>query len=145
MDNQQGLLYSTWNSAQCYVVAWMGGGFVGEWMNITETLRYSLATITTLLISYSPIPNKSSKGKKKRIPLIRGGKRNSTTGRKIAIIRFLRVDFFLICSPSYLLPGPVFLKFVLTWLTQLVKELHFLFWIKPEHKYIWFNLELRFI
>ena len=110
MDNQQGLLYSTWNFAQCYVVAWMGGRFVGEWMNITETLLYSLATITTLLISYSPIPNKSSKEKeeKKRIYLIRGGKRNSTTGRKIAVTRFLRVDFFLICSPSYLLPGPVF-------------------------------------
>ena len=27
IDNQQGLLYSTWNSAQCYVAAWMGGGF----------------------------------------------------------------------------------------------------------------------
>ena len=27
------LLYSTWNSAQCYVPAWMGGEFVGEWMH----------------------------------------------------------------------------------------------------------------
>ena len=26
------LLYSTWNSAQCYVPAWMGGGFGGEWI-----------------------------------------------------------------------------------------------------------------
>ena len=25
MDNQQGPLYSTWNFAQCYVAAWMGG------------------------------------------------------------------------------------------------------------------------
>ena len=24
------LLYSTWNSTQCYVAAWMGGGFGGE-------------------------------------------------------------------------------------------------------------------
>ena len=24
------LQYSTWNSAQCYVAAWMGGGFAGE-------------------------------------------------------------------------------------------------------------------
>ena len=24
-DNQLDLLYSTWKSAQCYVVAWMGG------------------------------------------------------------------------------------------------------------------------
>ena len=26
------LLYSTWNSAQWCVAAWMGGGFGGEWM-----------------------------------------------------------------------------------------------------------------
>ena len=25
MDNHKDLLYSTWNSAQCYVPAWMGG------------------------------------------------------------------------------------------------------------------------
>ena len=30
MDNQQNLLYSTWNSAQCYVAAWMGVGVGGE-------------------------------------------------------------------------------------------------------------------
>ena len=28
------LLYSTWNSAQCYVAAWMGGGFGGEWIHV---------------------------------------------------------------------------------------------------------------
>ena len=27
------LLYSTWNSAQCYVAAWKGGGFGGEWIH----------------------------------------------------------------------------------------------------------------
>ena len=26
------ILYSTWNSAQCYVAAWMGGGFREGWM-----------------------------------------------------------------------------------------------------------------
>ena len=26
------LLYSTWNSAQCYEAAWMGGEFGGEWI-----------------------------------------------------------------------------------------------------------------
>ena len=31
MDNQQGLLYGTWNSAQGYVAAWMEGEFAGEW------------------------------------------------------------------------------------------------------------------
>ena len=28
------LLYSTWNSAQCYVAAWMGGEFGGEWAHV---------------------------------------------------------------------------------------------------------------
>ena len=28
------LLYSTGNSAQCYVVAWMGGEFGGEWIHV---------------------------------------------------------------------------------------------------------------
>ena len=27
-------LYSTWNSAQCYVTAWMGKEFGGEWIHI---------------------------------------------------------------------------------------------------------------
>ena len=28
------LLYSTGNSAQCYVAAWMGGGSGGEWIHV---------------------------------------------------------------------------------------------------------------
>ena len=28
------LLYSTGNSAQCYVAAWMGGEFWGEWIHV---------------------------------------------------------------------------------------------------------------
>jgi len=28
------LLYSTWNSAQCYATAWMGGEFGGEWIHV---------------------------------------------------------------------------------------------------------------
>ena len=28
------LHYSTWNSAQCYVAAWMGGEFGGEWIHV---------------------------------------------------------------------------------------------------------------
>ena len=28
------LLYSTWNSAQCYVAVWMGGEFGGEWIHV---------------------------------------------------------------------------------------------------------------
>ena len=34
MDNQQVLLYSTENSAQCHVAAWMGGEFRGEWIHL---------------------------------------------------------------------------------------------------------------
>ena len=30
----EGLLYSTWNSAQCYVAAWMGVKFGGEWVHV---------------------------------------------------------------------------------------------------------------
>ena len=33
MDNTV-LLYSTGNSAQCYVAAWMGGEFGGEWIHV---------------------------------------------------------------------------------------------------------------
>ena len=28
------LLYSTWNSSQCYVPAWMGEGFGGGWKHV---------------------------------------------------------------------------------------------------------------
>ena len=35
MDNQQGpTIRSTWNSAQCYVAAWMGGEFEGECIHV---------------------------------------------------------------------------------------------------------------
>ena len=34
MDNQQDLLYSTNNSAPCYVEAWMGGEFGGERIHV---------------------------------------------------------------------------------------------------------------
>ena len=27
-------LSSAWNSAQCYVAAWVGGGFGGEWIHV---------------------------------------------------------------------------------------------------------------
>ena len=35
------LLYSTGNSAQCYVAAWMGGEFGGEWIHEYAWLRHS--------------------------------------------------------------------------------------------------------
>ena len=54
------LLYSTGNSAQCYVAARMEGEFGGEytWLCMAESLHYSPEILTTLLISYNPIQNK---------------------------------------------------------------------------------------
>ena len=48
------LLCSTWNSAQCYMIAWMGGEFGGEWIHVLVWLSLfcSPETITTLLIGY---------------------------------------------------------------------------------------------
>ena len=57
MDN---LLYSTRNSAQCYVPACMGGGFGEEWIHVYVWLSpftVHLKLITTLLINYTPIQN----------------------------------------------------------------------------------------
>ena len=28
------LLYSTWNATQCFMPAWIGGGFGGEWIHV---------------------------------------------------------------------------------------------------------------
>ena len=53
------LLYSTWNSAPCYVAAWMGGEFGGEWMDtcvcMAEFLCCPSETITALLIGCTTI------------------------------------------------------------------------------------------
>ena len=62
------LLYSTWNSAQCYMAAWMGRGVCGRMATcicMAESLLCSPETITTLLIDYTPKQNK--KFKKKRL------------------------------------------------------------------------------
>ena len=51
----QDLLYNTWNSAQCYLPARMGGGVWGRMdacMCMAESLHYSPET-TTLLIGSS--------------------------------------------------------------------------------------------
>ena len=52
------LLYNTWNSAQCYVAAWMGED-LGERMDtciyMDESLHLSPENITALLIGYIPI------------------------------------------------------------------------------------------
>ena len=51
------LLYSTWNSAQCYAAAWIGRESGGEKIHIYVWLSpfCQSETITTLLIGYSPV------------------------------------------------------------------------------------------
>ena len=64
MDNQQGL-YSTWNSAQCYLTAGVGGEFGGQWIH--EDVWLSPFTVHLklsqhcLLIGYTPVQNKKLK------------------------------------------------------------------------------------
>ena len=60
------LLHSTCNSAQCYVAAWMGGEFEGEWTYVYESLLCSRETSTVLFVDrlYS---NTKYKGFLKRI------------------------------------------------------------------------------
>ena len=48
------LPHSTWNSAQCYVAAWMG---IDTRICIAESLCCSPETTTTLLIGYALIQN----------------------------------------------------------------------------------------
>ena len=51
------LLYSTGNSAQCYVAAWTGGEFEGEVdtsIGMAESLCCAPKTITILLIGFTP-------------------------------------------------------------------------------------------
>ena len=58
----------SWNSAQCYVAAWMEREFRGEWIHVyvcmAESLCCSPETITTLLIGYTPIQHKKLKKKR---------------------------------------------------------------------------------
>ena len=57
-------LYGSRNSAQCYVVVWMGGNFMGRMdtcLCMAESLLCSPETTTTLLISYTPVQNKKFK------------------------------------------------------------------------------------
>ena len=60
------LLYSTWNSAQCYVPAWMGGGVGGR----TDTCMYVWLSPFTVHLKlsqhcYTTIQNKKFKVKEK--------------------------------------------------------------------------------
>ena len=65
------LLYSAGTSTQCYVAAWMGGEFGGEWIRVdmAVSLCCSPETITTLFINYNP-KQKVLKIKKKSGPAL---------------------------------------------------------------------------
>ena len=54
------LLFSTGDSAQCYVAAWMGGELGGEWTHVYGWLNLSAVhlKLTILLISYTSTQNK---------------------------------------------------------------------------------------
>ena len=64
------LLYSKWNSAQCYVAGWMGGRFGGEWIHVYVWLSpfdvHLKLSQPCLLISYTPIQNKKFKERKQK-------------------------------------------------------------------------------
>ena len=80
----EGLLYRTWNSAQCYVAAWMGVKFGGEWVHVYVwlhpfTVHMKLSQHCWLAISQYNI--KSSK-EEKELPvkkLLKGGTWGETT------------------------------------------------------------------
>ena len=55
-------MYSTWNSAQCCVAAWMEGSFGGEWLHVYVWLSPfagHLKLTQLFKISYTPIQNKN--------------------------------------------------------------------------------------
>ena len=61
------LLYSTGNFAQCYMAAWMGREFVGEWLHVYVWLSpftvHPKLSQHCLLIGYIPIQNQKLKNK----------------------------------------------------------------------------------
>ena len=56
------LLHSMWNSAHCYMAAWIGDEIGGEWIQVHVCLfAVHLKTITTLLTGYTTMQNKKLK------------------------------------------------------------------------------------
>ena len=90
MDNPQGLLYSTGNSAECYVAAWMGKEFGGEWIHVYVWLSPFAVYLKLSQHCYSAILQYKIKNlkekkryidKKKKIE-IGGGKQKSSNKRR---------------------------------------------------------------
>ena len=57
LNNNNDLLFSTWNSTQCYVAAWMGGEFGKEWICVYEWLSPFHLTDVTVHSFYSSLPS----------------------------------------------------------------------------------------
>ena len=56
------LLYSTGNSAQCYVAAWVGGEFGGEWIHVCVWLSPFAVPLKLSQHCESAIPQYKIKG-----------------------------------------------------------------------------------
>ena len=75
------LLYSTWNSAQCYVAAWMGGQFGVEGVKVCVWLSLGGSRETITLSVNWLHPNEKLKVKKKKNQLEPTG--SKMEGKKI--------------------------------------------------------------
>ena len=74
MDNKD-LLYSTGNSAQCYVAAWMGEEFGEEWIHVYVWLSPCAVHLKlTSLIRCTTIQNKTLKQIKKKLSTLKSSK-----------------------------------------------------------------------
>jgi len=69
------LLYSTWNSTQCYVAALTGGEFQGEWIHgyvwLSPFAVHLKLSQLCWLIGHAPVQNKKNFFKKKNKAEIR--------------------------------------------------------------------------
>ena len=74
VDEQQGLLYITGNPAQCYVAAWRGGEFGGEWIHVYVWLNpftVQPETTITLFIGYTQYRDSLRAQTVKHLPAMR--------------------------------------------------------------------------
>ena len=62
------LLYSTWNSAQCYGRWGLGGEWIHVYVWLSSFTVHLKLLQHCLLISYNPVQNKKKKKKKKNLP-----------------------------------------------------------------------------
>ena len=94
MVTNKDLLYSTENSAQCYVAGWEGGELGGEWMRVSWMAEALCCPLT--LSQHAPIQNKSSKTK---------GKEHMGKTASVLVFSLLPYVFiYFIIYPSNTLP-----------------------------------------